>query len=365
MKKTLTVNLNNTVYHIDEDAYESLQEYLNSLRNHFAEEEGADEILSDIEARIAELFKERLRFGMQIITLREVNEIITIMGHPEDFDRDMIDDETSETQFDSENKQYDEKKGTNIEIPINENEIKAKRRLFRDGENRILGGVASGIGCYLNIDPVFIRVLFVILTFFWGTAILIYILLWICIPEARTAAQKPEMKGEPVTIENIKKAVKEEMDKAEVNLSGIERKTDSFFTRLGDLLLCIIRGLLKALFLLVGGCLGFILLIILFSIGVSIFSFLFGNFTVTTYGTTLPPVVMNILTGIEHPKAFLLSLLLVIGIPFYALLRLLLGRMFNWTPQTKITTNVISFIWIISFIDLAIFSAEIIPFLFK
>ena len=88
MKKTLTVNLNNTVYHIDEDAYESLQEYLNSLRNHFAEEEGADEILSDIEARIAELFKERLRFGMQIITLREVNEIITIMGHPEDFDRD-------------------------------------------------------------------------------------------------------------------------------------------------------------------------------------------------------------------------------------------------------------------------------------
>lgn len=62
MKKTLTVNLNNTVYHIDEDAYESLQEYLNSLRNHFAEEEGADEILSDIEARIAELFKERLRF---------------------------------------------------------------------------------------------------------------------------------------------------------------------------------------------------------------------------------------------------------------------------------------------------------------
>jgi len=242
MKKTLTVNLNNTVYHIDEDAYESLQEYLNSLRNHFAEEEGADEILSDIEARIAELFKERLRFGMQIITLREVNEIITIMGHPEDFDRDMIDDETSETQFDSENKQYDEKKGTNIEIPINENEIKAKRRLFRDGENRILGGVASGIGCYLNIDPVFIRVLFVILTFFWGTAILIYILLWICIPEARTAAQKLEMKGEPVTIENIKKAVKEEMDKAEVNLSGIERKTDSFFTRLGDLLLCIIRG---------------------------------------------------------------------------------------------------------------------------
>ena len=66
------------------------------------------------------------------------------------------------------------------------------------------------------------------MTFFWGTAILIYILLWICIPEARTAAQKLEMKGEPVTIENIKKAVKEEMDKAEVNLSGIERKTDSF-----------------------------------------------------------------------------------------------------------------------------------------
>ena len=155
------------------------------------------------------------------------------------------------------------------------------------------------------------------------------------------------------------------MDKAEVNLSGIERKTDSFFTRLGDLLLCIIRGLFKALFLLFGGCLGFILLIILFSIGVSIFSFLFGNFTVTTYGTTLPPVVMNILTGIEHPKAFLLSLLLVIGIPFYALLLLFLGRMFNWTPLTKITTNVISFIWIISFIALAIFSAEIIPFLFK
>ena len=364
MKKTLTVNLNNTVYHIDEDAYESLQEYLNLLRNHFSEEEGSDEILDDIEARIAELFKERLKFGMQIITLREVNEIVEIMGHPEDFDRDIADD-TIEEQTHPENKQSDEKYEPNTETATNESQKKIRRRLFRDVENRILGGVSSGIGCYLNIDPVFVRILFIILTFFGGTGIPIYMLLWICIPEARTAAQKLEMKGEPVTIENIKKTVKEEMDKAKENLNGIGRKTETFFTRLGDLLIVLIQGVFKAVFLLFGGCLGFILLIILFSIGVSMFSFLLGNFTITTYGMALPPEVMNILTGIEHPKAFLLSLMIVIGIPFYALLRLLLGRMFNWNPQSKAVTNIISIVWVIAFIALAVFSVEIIPLVFR
>ena len=98
MKKTLTVNLNNTVYHIDEDAYRQLQDYLESLNDYFRNEEGASEILSDIEARIAELFKERMRFGMQIITVREVDEIISVMGHPEDFASDTLNIETDDKE---------------------------------------------------------------------------------------------------------------------------------------------------------------------------------------------------------------------------------------------------------------------------
>ena len=147
MKKTLTVNLNNTVYHIDEDAYSQLQDYLESLNDYFRNEEGASEILSDIEARIAELFKERMRFGMQIITVREVDEIISVMGHPEDFASDTLNIKTDDKEVgEKEVENQGTEKGEDGTTPQEKIPERNRRRLFRDKDDAFLGGVASGLG---------------------------------------------------------------------------------------------------------------------------------------------------------------------------------------------------------------------------
>ena len=121
MKKTLTINLGGTVYHIDEDAYHLLDNYLTNLRIHFCREEGAEEIVHDIELRISELFTDRLNEGKQVITIEDVEEIIARMGKPED----LSDEESGEASG------SEKQKGTTM------------RRLFRDPDNKVLGGVAS------------------------------------------------------------------------------------------------------------------------------------------------------------------------------------------------------------------------------
>ena len=93
MKKTTTINLGQSVFHIDEDAYELLRQYLDSLKSHFEKEDGADEILEDIEIRMSDLFKERIRYGLEVLTIRDTNEVIEIMGHPEDFEKDGLESE--------------------------------------------------------------------------------------------------------------------------------------------------------------------------------------------------------------------------------------------------------------------------------
>lgn len=135
MKKTLTVNLGGTVYHIDEDAYILLDNYLNNLRYHFRKDEGAEEIVRDIESRIAELFDEALRGGLQVITIKEVEEVIARMGKPEELngEEDGNPSASNSKTFDSES-------------------TETRRRLFRNPDDRILGGVVSGIAAYFGWD---------------------------------------------------------------------------------------------------------------------------------------------------------------------------------------------------------------------
>ena len=133
MKKTLTVNLGGTVYHIDEDAYKLLDTYLSNLRIHFCREEGAEEIVHDMELRISELFTDRLRDGKQVITIEDVEEIIAQMGKPEDLGDEA--DGGGETSKDGST--YSQT-------------AKGPRRLFRDSDNKVLGGVASGLAAYFG-----------------------------------------------------------------------------------------------------------------------------------------------------------------------------------------------------------------------
>ena len=205
MKKTVTVNLDKTIFNIDDDAYTVLESYLEALHDHFKKEEGGQEIMNDIESRISELFKERLGFGMQVITLQEVNEVIAIMGQPDEIENPLDSGTAPDNNAEGDNS------GQTTDTPNNESH-KSTKRLYRDPDNRILGGVASGMGYYFGIDTVAIRVIMVLLLPLWASSVWIYLLLWICIPEARTTSQKLEMRGETPTVDNIKRAVEEEKE---------------------------------------------------------------------------------------------------------------------------------------------------------
>lgn len=195
MKKTLTVNLGGTVYHIDDDAYRLLDDYLANLKHFFRKQEGAEEIVNDIEIRIAELFAEKVSAGKQVITIADVEEIIARVGKPEDFG---VSDDESEPH----------KKEQTASSGQGYTRTTTARRLFRDPDNKLLGGVASGLAAYFDWDITLVRILMIVLLFVpYCPMIILYIIGWIIIPEARTAAEKLSMRGEAVTIENIGKTV--------------------------------------------------------------------------------------------------------------------------------------------------------------
>lgn len=172
MKKIININLSGRVIPIEDAAYETLQAYIESLRRYFANEEGRDEIINDIESRVAELMNEKVRKGAACVTEADVDEIIASMGRPEDFDADTAEATTDNTQ-----------QKTQQDQQYSYAEKKARTRLYRDTSDKFIGGVCSGIGAYLNVDPAIVRILFAIITFGgFGLGFLIYILLWIILP---------------------------------------------------------------------------------------------------------------------------------------------------------------------------------------
>ncbi len=202
MKTTITINLGGLVFHIDNDAYEILHSYLLAVEKQFFDENERKEIMLDVETRLSELFKETLANKRDVIMKEDVSKVIEIMGEPEDFVEDTEQESTS-SKSDSKRRRT---------------EYKTTRRLYRDPDNRVLGGVCGGLGAYFNTDAVLFRILFILIFFGMGSGLIIYIILWIAIPEASTTAQKLEMRGEDITIENIKKAVREEFENVRKNM---------------------------------------------------------------------------------------------------------------------------------------------------
>lgn len=194
MKITVTINIGGLAFYIDEDAYSEMKRYLRSLELHFAKEESSAEIMADIETRIGELLKARIGDFKQVVTIDDVREVINTLGTPEDIGFE--DTGTAYSRISS---------GT-------------YHRMYRDPDERIIGGVCSGMAAYWRIDPWIMRVIFIVLALPGGLGILIYIVLWIVLPEARTTAQKIEMRGEPVNIHNIKDSVKEEFENVKKNM---------------------------------------------------------------------------------------------------------------------------------------------------
>jgi len=194
MKITVSINLGGYSFNIDEDAYAELKRYLKNLELHFAGEESSSEILSDIETRMAELFRLKLTNYKQVINIEDVQQAISVLGTPED-----ISDKEEPSARDK------------FASP-------GYHRMYRDTDHRVIGGVCSGMGAYWDIDSVIIRIIFVALAFGGGLGVLVYLILYIVIPEAKTTAQKIEMKGNPVNIHNIKDAVKKEFDSVRKNM---------------------------------------------------------------------------------------------------------------------------------------------------
>ena len=202
MNKTVNINIGGLIFHIDEDAFQKLTRYFDAIRRSLSNSSGHEEIMKDIEMRVAELFSERQKSDKHVINLKDVDEVVKVMGQPEDY---RIDDDGSESTSES-------FKSTGTR----------RKKLYRDKDKGLIGGVCTGLGHYFGVDSIWIKILFILFVWAGGSGILAYIILWIITPEAVTTTEKLEMTGEPVTISNIEKKVREEFESVSSKIKNVD-----------------------------------------------------------------------------------------------------------------------------------------------
>lgn len=297
MNKTVTINLGGIVFHIDEDAYQKLSRYFDAIKRSLNNSSGQEEIIKDIEMRISELLSEKLISDKHVIGLKEIDEVISVMGQPEDY---IIED--------------DSKAESNYQA------YKKSKKLYRDKDKGMIGGVAAGLSHYLGIDVVWIRVILLLFFFGFGTGILAYIILWIATPEAVTTSEKLEMTGEPVTISSIEKKVREEFDSVSEKFKNVDydkygNQIKTGAEKFGNSLSEIISTIFKVFAKFLG--------VILIITGVTVLFFLFvGIFTLGTgYWITFPwTEFVDAGNFTDYPIwVFGLLMFLGVGIPFFFL----------------------------------------------
>ncbi|WP_343485882.1 PspC domain-containing protein [Allomuricauda sp. d1] len=304
MNKTVNINLANTFFHIDEEAYNKLRRYLEAIKRSFSGTTGSDEIIADIEARIAELFLEKMEHERQVITQKEVDAVIEVMGQPEDY---MVDEDIFE---DAPKEKATEPRGR-------------VKKLYRDIDHKYIGGVCAGLEYYLGIDALWIRIIFILLAVFTGFGLIAYILLWILVPEAATTSQKLDMTGEPINISNIERKVKEGFDDVADKVKNVDYEkvgnkvkssSKTFFDTIGDIIMF--------LFKVFGKFIGILLIIIGAATLIGLFIALFSVGIIDA--VHFPGVDFYEIVNTTGAPVWLVSLLLffAIGIPFFFLLYL-------------------------------------------
>jgi len=338
MKKTIKINLSGIIFHIDDDAYEKLKNYLNAINNQFQHLEDGREIIEDIESRIAEIFHTKLSDQKQVINQEDVVEMIATMGKPEDY---INGDDYHEEAAGERAAGY-----------------RAHKRFYRNPDDAVLGGVCGGLGTYFNIDPVWIRIIFLLLILAGGVTLLVYIILWIVIPKAETPSQKLEMRGERITVETIEKLVKEEYTKVKDNLKKVKKSNGYRKTR--DTTNDIIRGL--------GSILTVFLKIILMIIGIVLIItgftaiLAFAGFFFFEHTVLLPslfdmeifyfPDFLQIFTGPANVNFIMLTLILTVCIPLIALIYGGIKLIFRFKANDKIIGLTAFVLWLLSAISL-------------
>ena len=329
MNKTVNINLGGMFFHIDEDAYLKLTRYFDAIKRSLNNSSGQDEIIKDIEMRVSELLNEKQISEKHVVGLKDVDEVITVMGQPEDY---ILEDEGKSNQSFN-------------------NSTRKHKKLYRDKEKGMIGGVATGLGHYFGVDAVWVKILFLVFVFAgFGTGILAYFVLWVVTPEAITTSEKLEMTGEPVTISNIEKKVREEIESlsdkfknADYDAMGNQVKSgaERISSSVGDFIMTgfkIFAKLLGVILIIGGITVLFFLLVGVFTLGTNVFiDFPWQNFIEAGNFT-------------EYPIwSFGLLMFFAVGIPFFFMT--LLGFKLL-APNTKTIGNIAKYtllaIWIIA-----------------
>ena len=322
MKKNITINFFGTLYAIDEDAYELLNRYLGDMKRYFSRKEGGEEIADDIEHRVAELMLELKNDGREPIDIALVKEIIGRIGNPEELDEASGEGESASATGHRGREWFSEQV--------------SKKRLYCNPDDKLLCGVLSGIACYLGIDPVWVRLIVVALAIlpipfiyisFW-TVLIIYFVLALIIPEAKTPEERLRMHGKPVTMENLNEEIVNRTD-------GTERPADKH-SGFVQVLIVLIKAIL--IFMLASIAFGGFALLLMVLFGASFLGFVFnGGVARHAFGMGNHDLMMfdaianNGLTWVSGIALFVAALVLVILI-VHAIMRVLgkgksLGRM--------------------------------------
>ncbi|OCB76471.1 PspC domain-containing protein [Flavobacterium crassostreae] len=329
MNKTVNINLGGMFFHIDEDAYLKLTRYFDAIKRSLSHSAGQDEVIKDIEMRVSELLTEKQKEDKRVVGLKDVDAVIAVMGQPEDY---IIEDETTSQHA------------------FGNHAHRSSKKLYRDKDKGMLGGVAAGLGHYLGIETVWIRLILVLLVWGAGTGVVAYIILWVIVPEAVTTSEKLEMTGEPVTILNIEKKVREDFETVSERLKNVDydkygNQIKTSVSKIGDnlstVLLAVFKGFAKFLgvLLVISGIAMLLLLLI-------------GCFTLGSSGFLSLPWSGFIEAGnfTDYPVwSFGLLMFFAVGIPFFFLT--ILGFKLL-SPTTKSIGNIPKYtllaLWIIA-----------------
>ncbi|RYM35155.1 PspC domain-containing protein [Brumimicrobium glaciale] len=328
MKKTTTINLAGMVYHIEEDAFQVLNQYIADIKRVFSNQEGVEEMVADIQFRIAELFQERLNKNKEVVTYSDVQEVMAIMGSPNQFDEDFEGNEEEQTYQET---SYEE-------IP---------KRLYRDTDEGMLGGVSAGMANYFNIDPVIIRVLWIVLVLAGGSGVLIYIIAWIAIPEAKTTAQKLQMKGQSANIDNIRAFADSVKNEAKTGFKRASKSVKNTFKKkdnpISNVAKAIGRVIGFGLFL--GGILGLVFLVLFF---LADFNFFFIN-------NEFIDGDVNSLIGLFFTTTVLASWL-IFAVSIIPLIFLIIAGgmlLFNQKPKSRALILTLLILWFVAIVGLS------------
>ncbi|MBO6516041.1 MAG: DUF2807 domain-containing protein [Bacteroidia bacterium] len=323
MNKIVTINIGGIAIAIEEDAYDVLRDYLRNITNHFANTENGEEIVSDIELRIAEVLQGKLTVASKVsINIQDIKEVAEAMGYPSDFEKE-VDEEPSENKENTDEQAGEKQQQTT-------SSKKRRRRLFRDTDDQRVGGVCSGLAQYFDVDVTTLRILWVVSVLVFGFGFWLYIILWAVLPEAKTTADKLEMKGEAPTIENIKNTIHKEATNAYNRIATPENKRSvrRFFERIFGFFARAFGSFFKlfALIIFVGII---ILLVTLFM------TFVFGG---TSYGLNNMHVddqMFEVIVGGQGSLIFKVAFYMIFAIPLVYIAMKILPEILSVPKPTK------------------------------